>query len=312
MQLESGTVPRPPRLWAVGSGKGGVGKSVVTASLAIELARRGKKCVILDADLGGANQHTLLGMANPTVSLADLLCRRVSSLQEILLPTPIPNLRLLSGARALLEMANLKHLQKEKIIRQLQTLPADHVLIDLGAGSSFNVLDFFLAANQMMVVVTPLPTAIENANHLLKAIFYRRLRKAIQRAGAGRLVDQVMEEKVARGIRSPRDLLVQVTRMDAGKGAAIGREIGACAPKLIVNQVHSEEEAGLGKQMAVAYTEYFGVRAEFLGAIWNDDRVRSAVKMKRPAIEAFPQSPFAQAIGEIAGRQLDAEEASDV
>jgi len=163
----------------------------------------------------------------------------------------------------------------------------------------------------MMVVVTPLPTAIENANHLLKAIFYRRLRKAIQRAGAARLVDELMQEKVARGIRSPRELLAQVTRTDAAKGAAIAREVRSCAPKLIVNQVHNDEEAGVGKQMAVAYAEYFGVRAEFLGAIWSDDRVRSAVKMKRPAIEAFPQSAFAQAIGEIVGRQLDSEEAAD-
>ena len=101
--------------WAVGSGKGGVGKSVVTANLAIALAQKGKKCVILDADLGGANQHTILGMPYPRTSLADLFSRTVPSLKEILLPTPIPNLWLISGAHAQLDMANPKHALKELV-----------------------------------------------------------------------------------------------------------------------------------------------------------------------------------------------------
>lgn len=269
---EPGLPTNPPRIWAVGSGKGGVGKSVVTANLAVALARQGKKCVILDADLGGANQHTVLGMENPRASLADLFSRAVPSLQELLLPTPIPNLWLISGARAQLDMANPKHALKEKIIRQLGTLEMDHVLIDLGAGSTFNVLDFFLAAHERIVVVVPVPTAMENVYHFLKAAYFRGLKRAIQRAGAARIVDQAMEEKVARGIRSPRELLAQITAMDPAAGAAIAREVAALAPRLIVNQVQQEEELELGRKMALAYRDYFGVPADFLGAIRNDDR----------------------------------------
>lgn len=306
--VASAPVGRRPRLWAVGSGKGGVGKSVVTANLAIALAQKGKKCVILDADLGGANQHTILGMPSPRASLADLFSRKVPSLHDILLPTPIPNLWLISGAQAPLDMANPKHALKEKIIRQLGTLEVDHVLIDLGAGSTFNVLDFFLAADVRLMVVTPVPTAIENAYHFFKAAYYRGLKKAIQKAGAARIVDQAMDEKVLRGIRSPNELLAQIAAMDPAAGAAIAREIAALAPRLIVNQVQAEEDLELGRRMATAYRHYFGVQADFLGAIRSDDRVRHAVRMKRPVLEAFPQSVFAQAIREIAEYRLHAGE----
>jgi flagellar biosynthesis protein FlhG len=305
---ESALRSRRPRLWAVGSGKGGVGKSVVTANLAIALAQKGKKCVILDADLGGANQHTILGMPNPRTSLADLFSRTVPSLKEILLPTPVPNLWLISGAHAQLDMANPKHALKEKIIRQLGTLEVDHVLIDLGAGSTFNVLDFFLAAHERIVVVAPVPTAIENAYHFLKAAYFRGLKRAIQKAGAVRIVDQAMEEKVARGIRSPRELLAQITVMDPAAGAAIARDVAGLAPRLIVNQVQQEEELELGRRMALAYRDYFGVQADFLGAIRSDDRVRHAIRMKRPVLDAFPQSVFALAIREIAEYRLNARE----
>ena len=299
---------RQPRLWAVASGKGGVGKSVVTANIAIALAQRGKKCVILDADLGGANQHTLLGMPNPRTSLADLFSRKVRSLQDLLLPTPVPNLWLISGARAQLDMANPKHALKVKVIRQLATLEMDHVLIDLGAGSAFNVLDFFLAAHERIVVVTPIPTSIENAYHFLKAAYYRGLKGAIQRAGAARIVDQAIEEKVARGIRSPGELLAQIAALDPAAGAAIARDVAALAPRLIVNQVQQEEEMELGRKIALAYRNYFGVQADFLGAIRSDDRVRHAIRMKSPVLEAFPQSVFAQAIRDIVEYRLNSRE----
>jgi flagellar biosynthesis protein FlhG len=296
---ESGASSRNPRILAIGSGKGGVGKSVVTANLAIALAQQGKKCAILDADLGGANQHTILGMQNPSVSLADLFSRTVPSLQKLLLPSPIPNLWLISSGRAQLDMANPKHALKEKVIRQLRTLDMDYVLIDLGAGSTFNVLDFFLAAHERIVVVVPVPTAIENAYHFLKAAYFRGLKGAIKRAGAARVVDKAMEEKVVRGIRSPKDLLTHIAAMNPAAGAIIERQIAALAPKLIINQVQQTEELKLGRKMVCAYGHYFGVPAEFLGAIRSDDRVSQAIRMKQPVLEAFPQSAFSQTIRKI-------------
>ena len=72
--------PRAPRIWSVGGGKGGVGKSVVTSSLAAALAGLGRRCVVIDGDLGGANLHTLLGAARPRLTLAHFMSGEVASL----------------------------------------------------------------------------------------------------------------------------------------------------------------------------------------------------------------------------------------
>jgi flagellar biosynthesis protein FlhG len=302
---------KTPMVWAIGGGKGGVGKSVITASMGIHLAEQGKRCVLLDADLGGANLHTMLGVASPKVSLADLFLREVAALSDLLVPTRTPNLQLISAAGRLPDMANPKHAQKLKIIRQIFTLEVDHVLLDLGAGSSFNVLDFFLAAHLPILVVAPTPTSVENAYHFLKAVYFRRLKGAIRRAGAARIVSRLLEDKLARGIRSPRDLMEEVSLLHPASGRAICREMQAFTLKLIVNQTRREEEANLGRRMAFACEDYFGVKVDYAGALRNDDRVHYAVQMKKPVLEAYPQTPFSVSLKEISRKLLGSEDTTN-
>ena len=82
------------KMWSIGGGKGGTGKSFVTLSLGVHLARMPKKVVIIDADLGGANVHTLLGIRSPEHTLNDFLERRVDSLNQVSIETPIDNLKI--------------------------------------------------------------------------------------------------------------------------------------------------------------------------------------------------------------------------
>ena len=98
-------------IWAVGGGKGGVGKSALTTGIAMTLAIQGRRCIMIDADLGGANLHTFLGMSPPKHTISDVLRDSSKNLQDILLATPFDNLSLISGARAIHNVANLKHLQ---------------------------------------------------------------------------------------------------------------------------------------------------------------------------------------------------------
>ena len=104
-----GAMQARSRLLAIGGGKGGVGKSVLAVGLAWALASRGHSCTLIDADLGAANVHTLLGMEMPQRTLADLFHKRVDHLEEILEPTHHPRLHLVSGAQGMLEAANLPY-----------------------------------------------------------------------------------------------------------------------------------------------------------------------------------------------------------
>ncbi|MBN2719660.1 MAG: AAA family ATPase [Proteobacteria bacterium] len=296
-----------PIILGIGGGKGGVGKTVITANLSICLAQMGKRCVAIDADLGGANLHTVLGVAGPDLTLSDFMRRTVSSLSDILMPTPFRNLRLISGSRALMEMANPKHSQKEKLIRHIMDLDVDVVLLDLGSGSAFNTLDFLLAADEGILVVLPEPTSVENAYHFIKAAFYRKLKKATKHSGVAEAIDQAMEEKVARGIQSPRTLISNVWKINPEAGQALQDEADDFRPNIIVNQTRKFDDINLGKDIALACKDYFGITIRYVGHVEEDNSLREAVRLRKAVMEAFPFSPFANSIKAIAKNLLPKE-----
>src|SRR5258706_14700786 len=116
------------------------------------MAGLGHRCAVIDADLGAANLHTLLGAARPKVTLSHFLTGEVESLADTMAQTSVPNLWLISGNQALLEMANPKRREREALTRQIQQLEVDDVLLDLGAGSAYNVLVLVLLAQRGLVL----------------------------------------------------------------------------------------------------------------------------------------------------------------
>ena len=301
------TSDNQPRVWAVGGGKGGVGKTVITANTAISLAQQGKRCVALDLDLGGANLHTVLGVPDPDRSLTDFLRRKVDSLSETMVSTPYPNLHIISGSKALLEMANPKFSQKEKLIRHITSLDADYVLLDLGSGSAFNTLDFFLSADEGILVVLPEPTSVENAYHFIKAAFYRKLKRATRKTGVAEAIDKAMEEKVARGIQSPRTLINNVLQINPEAGHALEEEARSFKPNIIVNQARKLDDQELGSEIVKACLDYFGITISNLGHIDEDDSLREAVRLRRAVVDSFPSCPFTRSIHAVVANLLGAE-----
>ena len=193
----SGT--RPGRILSVGGGKGGVGKSLVAASLGIEFARRGCRVVLVDCDLGGANLHTSLGIDPPRRTLSEFVNHSVERIEEVLVPTGIANLSLVSGALDHLDAASPNHGQKLRLIRHLQSMDADFAILDLAAGTQKNTLDFFLLADHKVVILAPEHSAIENAHRFVKAAFWRRLRAAASIFGVAHLLDECLDGGRFRG-----------------------------------------------------------------------------------------------------------------
>ena len=293
------SVPKGPRVWAIGGGKGGVGKSVIATNLAAMLSRAGNRVVLVDADLGGANLHTLLGVPNPKTNLSDFISKKVPNLSDVMTPTPVENLWLVSGARALVDMANPNFSQKGKILRHINTLDADHVVLDLGAGSAFNVLDFFLVARKGILVVVPEPTSVENAYHFLKAAFFRKLKYAEPRARVRAAFEEVTKGSQQNSIRTPRDLISRMWAVDPDVGAALVGEASGFRPALIINRVEHPRHRQLGEDMVTACHEYFGIRLQLLGGLPNDQVIARSVVEQRPATVFFPQIPFVIAVNEM-------------
>lgn len=157
---------------AVASGKGGVGKTNVVANLALALQRRGKRVIVVDADLGLANLDTLLGL-HPRATLRHVL-RGECAIREALVGGP-GGIQIVPAASGFEELTQLTQAQRLVILDQVDSLDGafDVLLIDTGAGISSNVLFFATAAQETLVVLTPEPTALTDAYALIKILATR-------------------------------------------------------------------------------------------------------------------------------------------
>jgi flagellar biosynthesis protein FlhG len=289
-------------IWAIGGGKGGSGKSFITTNIGICLARLGARVILIDADLGGANLHTFLGVLPSAPSLSDFIKKRVSHLQDVLIPTGVPNLQLLTGAQDLLNAADAKSVQKNKILRSIKSLESDYILVDLGGGNTLSVLDFFLMSDGGILVVTPEPTSIENTYRFLKSAFYRRLRQTVSSSSVKGLIDEALDGKNEAGIRTPFELLREVRRISEDDGQKIVEEADAFRPNLILNQVRSKKDIEIGFSIRSACQKYFGIHLHYLGYIVYDQDVGNSIRKRKPLVLENYRSKAAQCVVEIASR----------
>jgi flagellar biosynthesis protein FlhG len=296
---------RTRRVIAVGGGKGGIGKSLVAASLAQELARRGEKVVLVDADLGGANLHTTLGIDLPRRTLSDFIEHRVERLDEVITPTGIPNLGLVSGAMDQLDAANPKHAQKLRLLRHLQSIDADCAVLDLGAGTHLNVLDFFLVSDHGVVVLVPEPTAVENVYRFLKAAFWRRVRNVAAVYGCEDEVRAVLGEGA---FKSPVEVLRALSASCPDAGELLARELDGFRPRLVVNQARTPQDAEVGHAVIAAWRKFFGLRMDYLGHVEHDQELWRAQRARRALVQA-PGSAAARAFAHIADRLAELDSA---
>jgi flagellar biosynthesis protein FlhG len=294
---------RARRIVAVGGGKGGIGKSLVSANLGIALAQRGSSVVMVDADLGGANLHSCLGVTQPTVSLSDFIDRRTERLEDVAVPTGIDNLRLISGARDVLSAANPRHAEKQKLLRNIRALDVDCVIVDLGAGTGFNVLDFFLLADTGIVVLLPEPTSIENAYRFIKAAFFRRLQLMERQLGCGDLLTDALEG-VPGAARTPLELIAKARERHPESVSRLELAITGFRPQLVLNQARSRGDHELGNQVSSAWKKFFGLDLGYLGAVAHDDAAWKAVRAIKPLLIADPGSTAAAGLVRVAENLL--------
>ena len=284
--------PRPQMI-AVGGGKGGVGKSFLSANLASNLARSGYRVVAVDADLEGANLHTCLGVPGPPIGLADFVAGREDDLGKLLVETHEPGLQLIAGTHANLDQAQPGHARRVKFLGGLRQLDADFILLDLGAGLHAAPLDYFLVSDLGLVVLHPEPTSVENAYAFLRAAFYRRLRLAVVGHQARALICEAMDQRNERGIRSPQDLLREIESLDPVEGRRVVETVREFRPHIVINEVRQAEDVKLGFAVASVCRKYFGFESEYLGYVNHDNSVRQSVLAGQPLVHYREESDAA-------------------
>ncbi len=289
-----------PVIYPIGGGKGGVGKSFIAASLGALLSKHGRKVVVIDLDLGASNLHTFLGIKSPQNGIDSFLDKRVASLQDVAMPTNVHNLSFISSFHCAMEIANLFHAQKLKLIKAIKQLSFDFILIDLGAGTNFNTLDFFLTSTEGVFVCTPEPTSIENAFRFIKSAYLRRLKQLIKRNEFNATVKQVSEEEL--NSMNSSDIIDFVLDSDPDNEAFLKRQISRFNFKFILNQFRKNMDQVLGKKIENVCNRHFYSRFEFLGNVDFDERVLDAVFHRKLFVREFPDVRAAVNLKNIAER----------
>lgn len=244
----------------------------------------GKRTILVDADLGGANLHTLLGVKNPSRNLVDFISKRHASLEEICIDSDMKNLRLICGASEVLSLANLQFAQKVKVIQNLFKLDADYVILDLGAGASFHFLDFFIVSHRKILVLTPQPTSIQNAYGFIRnAVFRRLVQLSRQNPSLQTLVKTAMNPKNELKMRTLKDLLQAVEESD-GKTARenVNREVHKIKPAIITNMVRSQKDKNAGRIVQIVAEKYMMIHSVDLGSVSYDRELEKAVSSMVP------------------------------
>ncbi|MBW2406323.1 MAG: P-loop NTPase [Deltaproteobacteria bacterium] len=293
-----------PKILAVGGGKGGAGKSVFSTIMAFWLARMGHRTVLMDVDLGGANLHTLLGIKSPDRTLNDFITRKFGELEDICIDTSEKNLRLISGASDVLSLANPHFSQKIKLMTHLSRLDADYVVLDLGAGTSFNVLDFFLIAHKKIIVLTPEPTSIQNAYIFVRNTVYRKLsRLSSKNPSLQALIKIAMDPKNILKIRTIKELFQFIEESDEKNVIEVlKKEIGDVHLGVVTNMVKNEKEENAGRIVQIVAEKYLTIPSTDLGSVSYDKHIHKMVSNMTPLINLDQSSQAFGNIYEIASK----------
>jgi flagellar biosynthesis protein FlhG len=288
--------PHPPKIVAIGGGKGGVGKTVLAASIGMGLAMLKRRVVCIDADFAGANLRNALGIRNPEKTYGDFLFRG-EPLEAVLTPYPgMESLRILCGADGAVESAHVPHGKKEKLIRHLRRLDADFIVIDLGAGSHYAILDLFLEADLGIVLINPDPLSILESYNFVKQAFFRRLLREFHDKGDS-FLPIIKAHANAETFKSPSGIAPLLTDLDRSHPDArlrVETVLGQFHPALLINKAARDEDEANGLSIRTAARDLLGV----------DNAVTLSLEAMEPFISHDPKCGASRDLADIVIQKL--------
>lgn len=291
----------------IGSGKGGVGKTVFAANLGVALASRGKTVVLVDLDLGGANLHTCLGVRNTHPGVGSIVWKKEKRLENLVVPCGVDRLFLVPGDNLLPGTANLEFFTKRRIMKELLELTADYVLVDLGAGASYNIVDFWLMAPDGILVTAPEIPSILNAYSFLKTAAFRMLFRSFAKGSPERekIVDFVVNRTEGQGdtfLAFAESLAESDSAAGGSKGIKALEELRRLRPRVVVNMGNGQDDALIAQRLREISARNLGVGMEYIAYILRDPFVPASVSSRSPLAVSNPEASFIRGVNAAADR----------
>ena len=287
----------------IGSGKGGVGKSLLATNLSIALAEKGRRVILADLDLGASNAHTMLGIRSVSRGIGTFLSVPRMKFEEIVLSTEYEGLSFIPGDAEVPGIANLKAAQKSRLTRCLGALQADYLVLDLGPGAGVNALDFFLLSASGIVVTTPALTAILNAYLFLKNVVFRLMYATVDKGSAALGVLEEMR-RVPGGLQKayvPR-IMEKIGAEDPASHAKLSGVLDRLKPRLVLNMLEDPADADKMERLRRSAREYLGIELAHLGVIYRDELQNVALGSRIPIVRYKPGSVLSRAVYRIADK----------
>lgn len=292
-----------PPVWALAGGKGGVGRSLLTANLGIQLARGGHRVVVIDLDLQGGNLPGFLGFPRIDRGLDHFASNPEARLRDLAVDTSISHLRLIGGLQRGLPPANPVDLV-QRIGAQIPDLASEFVILDCGSGRAAGTLAAFALATHGIVASTPEPAALESACLFAEAY----MRSCLERALAEDTRNALSELLRADGIdplRVPfRALMTRLGALDAYALKTVASLVRRTRLELLLNMVRDEDDEEAGAALVTSFRKCFGLDLPTAGMVEYDPSVLQSIHKRRPLSQQFPNTPATKGIARATDRLL--------
>lgn len=286
------------RVIPVASGKGGVGKSLVSVNLSIALSQLGERVLLADLDLGASNAHTILGIRTVSKGIGNFLSESRASLSDFIMKTDYDGLHFLPGEAEIPGLANLQFAQKKRLMKSIFALQDyDYIIMDLGAGTGLNTLDFFLCSDEGLVVSTPSLTATLNAYLFLKNCIFRLMESSFPSKSEGKkfLSNLKKQGDDLQKLYLPK-LFSDLKEADPENFEAFQKRFNDFGPRLILNMIEDPNDGVKAARIRVSCKEYLGIKLDHMGIIYRDHLQDVALNSRIPIIIYKPQSVISVAI----------------
>jgi flagellar biosynthesis protein FlhG len=298
---------------AVGGGKGGIGKSTFVANLGLSLAAQGRRTVVIDADIGTANLHTILGIRHPDKSLDDFLNNRRPDLSTTLVDTAYPNLKLLSSASDILSLASPNYSERQRLLRAIQKLKVDAIIFDIATGTHQRATDFFSLAPLGIILVDPLPATLENAFSFIKNLLVRGLLRRFYHDKEITAFIRSAVDPDNTGETVPfRDLLAKLEEKAPGKISAYRQLFleDVCKMFIVINSVKDAGQNEAAEKFARIIKQDLALSIGVLGTLPYEAALENGEINRVPFVSRYPDSGYARGLsGIIAG--IDAQKSPE-
>jgi len=295
------------RVIPIASGKGGVGKSLVAANLAVAFAQADKKVVLVDLDLGASNLHLIIGHRKPGNSLGAFLNDDNIEFESLVAETDIKNLYFVPGDAEIPGVANLKIRDRHNIIKNLLSLDAkmgaEIVILDLGAGTHQSILDFFLISGNGIIVSATTVTSTLNAYVFLKNTVFRLMYSSFARnSPAYQYLEKLRKGGSGFKMLYLPKMLEEIEKIDNKSYQKFKLAMDKFHPCLIINMMDDPKDAEVAMKIRRSCEAYLGLQIEHLGVIYRDSMQDISLASRLPIMLYKPQSVISQAICRIADK----------